>query len=64
MIPLRCIRDIENVSLDSIRALTLDDFKAALSNVRATVNQKDLNKFLEWNDQYGSYPVREEDLRD
>ena len=64
MIPLRCIDDIENVDIDNIRALTLKDFREALNNVKATVNQNDLKKFVEWNDQYGSFPYKEEDLAD
>jgi len=40
------------------------DFEKALENVRMSVNAKDLNKFLEWNNSYGSFPIREEDLRD
>jgi SpoVK/Ycf46/Vps4 family AAA+-type ATPase len=50
MIPLRSIEDIENVDISNIRPLTLDDFKEALNNVKATVNQNDLKKFLEFND--------------
>jgi fidgetin-like protein 1 len=64
MIPLRSIEDIENVDISNIRPLTLDDFKEALNNVKATVNQNDLKKFLEFNDQYGSFQMKEEDLKD
>ena len=38
MIPLRQIEDIANVNIESIRPLTLDDFKEAINNVKATVN--------------------------
>lgn len=64
MIPLRAIEDIINVDIENIRPLVLDDFKEALNNVKATVNQNDLKKFLDWNDQYGSFPMKEEDLAD
>lgn len=50
MIPLRTIDDIENVDINNIRPLILEDFKEALRNVKATVNQNDLKKFLDWND--------------
>ena len=50
MIPLRAIDDIINVDIDNIRPLVLNDFTEALNNVKATVNQNDLRKFLEWND--------------
>lgn len=38
MIPLRSIEDIENVDASNIRPLTIDDFRTALENVKATVN--------------------------
>jgi SpoVK/Ycf46/Vps4 family AAA+-type ATPase len=38
MIPLRSIEDIENVDASNIRALTIEDFRTALENVKATVN--------------------------
>lgn len=37
MIPLRSIANIVNVDISNIRALTLEDFKEALNNVKATV---------------------------
>jgi SpoVK/Ycf46/Vps4 family AAA+-type ATPase len=64
MVPLRSIEDIENVDISNIRPLTLDDFKHALSFVKATVNQNDLKKFLEFNEQYGSFQMKDEDLKD
>ena len=48
----------------NIRPLKLGDFEEALKNVRASVNQKDLQHFMDWNDNYGSFPIRPEDLAD
>ncbi len=45
---------------DKIRPVILEDFKEAIKNVKATVNQDDLNKFLLWNDKYGSFPITED----
>jgi len=64
MIPLRQIEDIEKVDINNIRPLLLGDFKEALKNVKATVNQGDLSKFLEWNEMYGSFPMTQEQLAD
>jgi SpoVK/Ycf46/Vps4 family AAA+-type ATPase len=50
MMPLREITDVQNCDVSNIRPLKLKDFKEALKNVRQSVNQKDLNHFLEWND--------------
>ena len=55
MIPLRSIEDIENVVAANIRPLTIEDFRTALENVKATVNSNDLRKFLEFNENYGSF---------
>ena len=62
--PLREITDVQNCEAGSIRPLKLKDFEDALKNVRQSVNQKDLSYFLEWNDAYGSFPIRPEDLAD
>eukprot|EP00347_Sterkiella_histriomuscorum_P022391 403330656 len=64
MIPLRQISDISNISIDDIRPLDLSDFQEALKNVKASVNQNDLEKYLEWNNQYGSVPLTIDDLKD
>ena len=64
MVPLRSITDIANVDINNIRPLELPDFKDALTNVKASVNADDLDKFMEWNNKYGSFPVTEDDLRD
>ena len=64
MMPLREITDVQNCEVGSIRPLKLKDFEEALKNVRMSVNQKDLNHFLEWNDSYGSFPIKEEDIKD
>ena len=42
MMPLRTITDIASIDANNIRATELDDFKEALANVKATVNQADL----------------------
>ena len=64
MVPLRAITDIANVDIKNIRPLELQDFRNAITNVKASVNSDDLAKFMEWNDKYGSFPIKEEDLRD
>ena len=64
MMPLREITDVQNCEVGSIRPLKLKDFEEALKNVRMSVNQKDLNHFLDWNDSYGSFPIKEEDIKD
>ena len=63
-IPLREVTDVLSVDMSNIRPLKLNDFKEALKNVKASVNDKDLGKFLQWNEDYGSFPMKEEDLAD
>ena len=64
MVPLRSITDIANCDINNIRPLELTDFQDALTNVKASVNADDLEKFFDWNNKYGSFPIKEEDLRD
>lgn len=63
MMPLRQITDIVNIEAANIRATNLQDFIEALKNVKASVNQDDLQKFKEWNDKFGSFPITEEQLQ-
>ena len=64
MIPLREITDITNIDANSIRSTGLPDFKVAIGNVMATVKSDDLDKYKEWNDRFGSFPITEEMLAD
>ncbi|XP_077992201.1 fidgetin-like protein 1 [Glandiceps talaboti] len=54
--PIRCIQvaDIQHISADQVRPILYQDFEEALRNVRPSVSQKDLDVYLEWNQQYGS----------
>ena len=42
MMPLRSLTDITSIDVNSIRATNLKDFKDAMENVKATVNQEHL----------------------
>lgn len=64
MIPLRQITDIASIDAANIRPTELQDFKEALENVKPTVKQDDLDKYKEWNDRYGSFPITESMLKD
>lgn len=64
MMPLREIVDVQNCQTEDIRPLELRDFEEAIKNVRSTVQQKDLDYFLKWNDDYGSFPIKPEDIAD
>ena len=63
MMPLRSITDIVNIDASRIRATNLVDFKDALKNVKATVNQEHLQEFKDWNDKFGSFPITDEQLQ-
>ncbi|XP_046384323.1 fidgetin-like protein 1 [Ischnura elegans] len=54
--PIRSIKfeDMEHIQPDQVRPVILADFKAALSQVRASVSSKDLDQYISWNKQYGS----------
>ena len=54
MMPLRDVINLETVELSDIRPITLDDFREAMSQVRASVSEKDLEGYLEWNDKFGT----------
>jgi SpoVK/Ycf46/Vps4 family AAA+-type ATPase len=57
--PIREIRDIRKVSAAGVRPICYQDFKNALRQVRASVGTQDIAGYLEWNRQFGSFPVEE-----
>ena len=61
-VPIREQTDILNVSSDSIRAVVLPDFIEAINKVKPTVNQSFLYKYIEWNKDFGSYQLTENDI--
>lgn len=60
--PIREIRDIRKVSASGVRPICYQDFKHALRQVRASVGTDDIASYIEWNKQYGSFPMEEEAL--
>ena len=62
MVPLRNIQDVTDVISNNIRAIHYDDFLEALKFGKAIVSSKDLEGYFEWNTQFGSFPLKEEDL--
>ncbi|KAF9112113.1 hypothetical protein BGX27_003962 [Mortierella sp. AM989] len=53
--PIRAIQgDILEIGLDSLRPISHGDFVEALSQVRASVSDKDLEHYKQWDTQFGS----------
>lgn len=46
--------DIENITADQVRPIMYEDFEAAFHQVRASVSDKDLDLYLEWDKMFGS----------
>jgi len=40
-----------------VRPISYEDFINALKQVRASVSEKDLDVYMDWNKQYGSWSV-------
>ena len=62
MIPIRDHSDIRNISLENIRAICCNDFIKALQLVRSSVSPKDLDFYEDWNETFGSFTFKKEDL--
>jgi SpoVK/Ycf46/Vps4 family AAA+-type ATPase len=62
MIPLREISGIETIRFSEVPTAKLKHFKEALKFVRPSVNKKVLEKYEDWNEQYGSYQFNPDDL--
>lgn len=46
--------DIENITAEQVRPIEFQDFEEAFLQVRASVSDKDLNLYIEWNNMFGS----------
>lgn len=55
MAPLRGISmmDLKNVEATAIRAVNTNDFQVALKRVKATVDQTELEAYLQWDKAFG-----------
>ena len=65
--PVRDLGDqLTTVSASGVRPIALSDFECALRNVRSSVAPKDLEAYVAWNEQYGSFgsPVGSESGQD
>ncbi|XP_042882751.1 fidgetin-like protein 1 isoform X2 [Penaeus japonicus] len=53
--PIRSISfsDIQHISVDQVRPISIDDFMSALCSIRASVSDKDLQMYEDWNKKYG-----------
>ncbi|XP_060085132.1 fidgetin-like protein 1 [Ylistrum balloti] len=49
--------DIESISADEVRPIIFCDFEEAFLQVKASVSDKDLDLYIEWNTMYGSVGV-------
>ncbi|CAB4477246.1 unnamed protein product [Rhizophagus irregularis] len=52
--PIRVIGDIRTISADDVRSINYSDFLDALTQVRASVSDRDLELYNKWNLEYGS----------
>ncbi len=60
--PVRSYSDIRNLKKENIRPTNLGDFREALSRVKATVSRKDLQGYLDWNREFGSFTFESAEL--
>jgi SpoVK/Ycf46/Vps4 family AAA+-type ATPase len=59
--PMRDVADIRCVDPSSVRPIQASDMAQAFRQIKASVSQKDLGRFVEWNERYGSFEFREGD---
>ncbi|KAJ1340472.1 hypothetical protein BSLG_004919 [Batrachochytrium salamandrivorans] len=52
--PIRDIKDISTISADDVRPMTHQDFLCALTQVRASVSEKDLEFYIGFDKEYRS----------
>jgi hypothetical protein len=52
--PIRDITDITNIDASDVRPVNFRDFEDALTQVRASVSERDLALYLKFDEEYGS----------
>lgn len=58
MQPIRDIKNIEDIeNISSIRPVTLKDYEYSLSSVKASVHQKSIVQYENWNKEFGSFHI-------
>ncbi|OQS06801.1 fidgetin, partial [Thraustotheca clavata] len=55
--PIRTCTDIRTMDAENVRSISKEDFDDALRGVRSSVSTKDLQFYLEWNTEFGSYQI-------
>jgi len=61
MLPLRSLENILLVDFNNIRSINLDDFKEAVKLIKPSVSEKSLGFYKNWNNEFGSFQLEEED---
>jgi len=51
------MHEVREVSASEVRGIKMADFLDSLKKIRRSVNAESLNKFVEWNNQYGDMNV-------
>ena len=52
--PLRDIKDIQSITIDQVRPICKQDFLNAMKQVRASVSEKDLHLYVQFENEFGS----------
>ncbi|ETW07881.1 hypothetical protein, variant 1 [Aphanomyces invadans] len=55
--PIRNCIDIQTMEADDVRPISREDFEDALRGTRSSVSMKDLQFYMEWNAEFGSFQI-------
>ena len=61
MMPIRSIEDITNCQLEHLRGVNKKDFDEALITVKPSINEKSIEQYMEWNKNFGSFQIENEE---
>ncbi|ETV85943.1 hypothetical protein, variant 1 [Aphanomyces astaci] len=62
--PIRNCVDIQTMQADDVRPISRRDFDEALRGTRSSVSVKDLQFYMEWNAEFGSYQIDTTEMDD
>ena len=61
MMPIRSIEDITKCQLEHLRGVNKQDFDEALTTVKPSINEKSIEQYMEWNKNFGSFQIENEE---
>lgn len=62
MMPVRGLMNIDEIELGDLRGVNVNDFCSSLNTVKPSVLSKTIQQYIQWNNEFGSFPNENYDM--